>query len=97
MEEIKELPNESIRNDKIPCQWSEQFESNNYFPIIHNINISILLSIGKLPTKHIHFCFVECSESIEINLRDKDIQAFCLLLDEFKHLFMVSFFLEQIE
>ena len=77
----------SIRNNA----WNSQFSKTTMYNILDNLNIIISISISKTPDPHLHFCYIDCCSPINIKLRDIDIQAFCVLLNELKSLFLVRF------
>jgi hypothetical protein len=58
--------------------------------VVQDVNVHIVLVFSKKPFKHVHFCSVHCDQPIEFDLRDIDVQGFCVMLNELKTIFLVS-------
>ena len=64
--------------------------TNSRSEVVKNVNIKVRAVFGKLPYPHMHFCSIECEDQLNIHLRDIDLQAFSLMINELKALFTIK-------
>lgn len=64
-------------------------DTANLHAVVKDVNLQAIVVIRDVPYTHLHFCKVFTADPIDFHLRDIDLQAFCLMMNELKAIFMV--------
>ena len=64
-------------------------DTANLHAVVKDVTVRAVVVTRDVPYTHLHFCKVHTADPIDFHLRDIDLQAFCLMMNELKAIFMV--------